>query len=103
MANVELIYDGDCPNVANARANLLRAFAEAKHPARWVEWKRSDPASPPHVRGYGSPTVLVDGRDVAGVEPSGDVTCCRLYTSVSSESSGAPPVEILTSAMRASW
>lgn len=75
---VELIYDRGCPNVAAARANLLKALAAAGGVPRWTEWDRADPESPPHVRHYGSPTILVDGKDVAG-EPAGDGPNCRLY------------------------
>ena len=35
---VEFIYDPDCPNVAETRAQLLRAFAETGITPRWVEW-----------------------------------------------------------------
>ena len=56
---VELVYDKDCPNVAEARHNLLRAFAEAGTPARWTEWDQSRPETPARLRGFGSPTVLV--------------------------------------------
>ena len=56
---VELVYDKDCPNVAEARHNLLRAFAEAGTPARWTEWDQSRPETPARPRGFGSPTVLV--------------------------------------------
>ncbi len=101
MATVELIYDRDCPNVSKTRANLLRAFTEAKQPARWVEWDQSDPESPPYVRGYGSPTVLVGGEDVAGAEPSDNVSCCRLYASQSGEMRGEPSVAAIVSAMQA--
>ncbi len=66
---VDLIYDADCPNVAAARSQLLAAFARAGRAARWSEWDRGRPDSPGYVRGYGSPTILVDGRDVAGAEP----------------------------------
>jgi mercuric ion transport protein len=57
--NVELIYDRDCPNVLDARANLVKALAASGREARWTEWDRSAPDSPSHVRGYGSPTILV--------------------------------------------
>ena len=33
---VEFIYDPDCPKVAEARARLLRAFAETGISSRWV-------------------------------------------------------------------
>ncbi|MDZ7736725.1 MAG: hypothetical protein U5P41_11975 [Gammaproteobacteria bacterium] len=78
MPKVELIYDRDCPNVGPARGQLLRAFAEAGGmPARWREWRRDDPDSPDYVRHYGSPTVLIDGRDIQPVEAGGDN--CRIY------------------------
>jgi hypothetical protein len=78
MPTVELIYNADCPHVGEARAQLLRAFAQAGVPPRWTEWRAGAPDSPPHVAGYGSPTILVDGVDVAGAAP-GDGASCRLY------------------------
>jgi hypothetical protein len=77
--NVELIYDKDCPNVSVARAQLQRAFSATRIPPHWREWDRSAPNTPHHVRRYGSPTILVDGRDVAGMEPCDDQDSCRVY------------------------
>ncbi|MCA8978977.1 MAG: hypothetical protein KDC14_03040, partial [Planctomycetes bacterium] len=71
MPTVELVYAGDCPNVADARAQLLSAFASAGISPRWQEWQSDGADSPEHARRYGSPTVLVDGQDVAGVESDG--------------------------------
>ncbi|MBW7997264.1 MAG: hypothetical protein FVQ81_11980 [Candidatus Glassbacteria bacterium] len=101
MASVELIYDNDCPNVTEARAQLLRAFTEVGMVPHWTEWERSDQASPDYVRSFGSPTILVDGKDIAGVEPSEDISCCRLYGDSSSGLQGVPPVRLITSALRA--
>lgn len=101
MAKVELIYDRDCPNVSNTRAQLLRAFAATDQPPCWVEWERSDPSSPRYARNYGSPTVLIGGEDVAGVEPSENVSCCRLYASPSGGMQGVPSVEAIVSTLRA--
>jgi mercuric ion transport protein len=100
VTRVELIYDGDCPNVPKARVRLLQAFAEAGIAPHWLEWERGDPASPDYVRGYGSPTILVDGRDVEGAGPSDDIHCCRLYSDSESGFQGAPPVRSITSALR---
>jgi hypothetical protein len=69
MPRVELIYDLNCPNVAQARRVLLKAFAAAGIRPQWIEWDRSSPSSPGYVRGFGSPAVLVDGRDAAGAKP----------------------------------
>jgi hypothetical protein len=80
MPRVELIYDADCPNVLDARRVLEEAFSLASLEPSWTEWERSSPGSPPHVRGYGSPTILVDGRDLAGAEPTADgCDACRVY------------------------
>ncbi|MEX0701786.1 MAG: MerC domain-containing protein [Planctomycetales bacterium] len=96
---VELIYDSDCPNVEEAKRQLRRALAEAGRPAEWTEWERSDPGSPPHVRGYGSPTILVDGGDVAGATPSNGAACCRLYSDGSGRLRGVPTVGSIASAL----
>jgi hypothetical protein len=98
MPTVELIYDSDCPNVERARANLLRAFAEVGLTPRWQEWDRSDPESPVPVRAYGSPTVLVDGKDVADAPPSG-ADCCRLYRDGKGRFQGAPSVGMIAAAL----
>jgi len=98
MLEVELVYDGDCPNVADARAQLLRAFAAAKVQPRWQEWRGDDPASPEHVRGYGSPTILIDGDDIARAE-EGVASCCRLYPQPDGTVRGVPSLEMITSAL----
>lgn len=78
MATVDFIYDSECPNVKETRANLMRAFARAQTPARWIEHQIGASGSPERVRGFGSPTVLVDGIDVGGLA-AGEERCCRLY------------------------
>lgn len=95
---IELIYDRDCPNVARARVNLLKAFSEAGVQPRWTEWDTSSREAPAHVSRYGSPTVLVNSIDVAG-HRSAMSDCCRLYE-VNGGYAGAPPVEIIVSALR---
>lgn len=93
--NVELIYDHDCPNIPHARANLVKALAASGREARWTEWDRSAVDSPSHVRGYGSPTILVDGEDVAGCPASDGSPSCRLYGNVKGGFEGAPSVEAI--------
>lgn len=66
---VELVYDSDCPNIGQTRAALLQAFAQAGISASWVEWDQKAPESPAYVREYGSPTILVNGKDVADLLP----------------------------------
>jgi hypothetical protein len=89
MTTVDLIYDADCPNVRAARDQLLRAFCAAGLVPRWREWDRGDAASPPEVRAYASPTILVDGADVAPTAPLDGTSACRLY--VDGEMDGRVP------------
>lgn len=98
MSDVVLLYDRDCPNVSAARENLLRAFDQAGAPARWVEVDRAGEDTPAAWRGFGSPTILVDGVDVGGGAPASGGPTCRLYPSASGFS-GAPPVEALVAAL----
>lgn len=100
MAHVELIYDPDCPNIARARMALLHAFARAGLTPAWTEWDRGGADSPAHVRGYGSPTILVNGRDVAGAAPGEGAPSCRLYAGEAGASAGAPAVAQIVDALR---
>jgi mercuric ion transport protein len=97
MTRVELIYSRDCPNVDETRARLRRAFATAGMTARWVEHVIGEPDVPEHARGYGSPTIFVDGRDVAGEMPHGE-QCCRIYAE-GTERRGTPPLGMITAAL----
>lgn len=96
---VEFIYDANCPNIDGARKQLMAAFAKAGITPEWVEWERNDPKSPGYVRQYGSPTILVDGKDVVGVAPTGDGNNCRIYKDEAGVVSGVPSIEVITSAL----
>ena len=99
MLKVELIYDKDCPNVQEAREQLLRAFHETGIPSKWQEWNRGAIETPTYVHSYGSPTILVNGQDVAGLLPSDEGNCCRLYTGKDGGLQGVPPVEVICTAL----
>lgn len=96
MRNVELVYDLDCPNIAAARRQLLRAFVQAGVAPRWLEHLQGD--APPYARGYGSPTILVDGRDVAD-ESQREHACCRVYASERGVLTGVPDVAAIVRAI----
>lgn len=100
MPKVELIYDDECPNVEAARQQLRRAFRDVGQPAEWQEWDRNDSSSPSRVRQFGSPTILVDGRDVVGALPCDGADCCRVYHSERSGLQGVPPLDVITTALR---
>jgi len=96
---VELIYDGDCPNVTAARSLMIKAFTQTGVSARWREWERGAPDSPDYAGQYGSPTILVDGKDVAGAAPVTGIGACRVYADGEGRLSRTPPLETLCAAL----
>lgn len=91
MKQIELIYFEGCPNAAVARDRVGQALAAAGLKAELQEWEQSDPAAPARVRGYASPTVLVDGLDVTGVGPGVVASACR--------TDGAPSADAIRRAL----
>jgi hypothetical protein len=88
---VELVYFEGCPHADEARRRLARAMTSAGLDARWDEWDTGLPSTLDRYRRFGSPTVLIDGTDVAGgVEGSG-MGCVV---------SGAPATEAILSALK---
>jgi hypothetical protein len=101
MADIDLIYDADCPNAGQARINLKQALEMAGWAARWREWIRTAPSTPQHLRRFGSPTILVDGTDVAGREGLDGSGACRIYPGEDLRRHGAPAVSTILTALRA--
>jgi mercuric ion transport protein len=99
---VEMVYDRDCPNVERARAAIRAALASMSAPLDWREWDRADPATPAPLRRLGSPSVLVDGRDVGGDGGSlaiADENSCRIYVDACGCTCGAPSTAVILAAM----
>jgi hypothetical protein len=96
--SVQLLSFDDCPNVVATRESLRAAMASAGIRATIEEIDLSSPKTSEQLRAWGSPTVLVNGRDVAGTEgPAG--TACRLYKDDSGRMVGYPPASLLRSAL----
>jgi hypothetical protein len=85
---------------------LTRALQEVGAPTVWTEWSSGDAACPEIHRGYGSPTVLVNGKDVApGPHPwarreEASGPRCRVYRD-GERVVGAPPLRHIISALLA--
>jgi mercuric ion transport protein len=94
MPRVDVIYFRDCPHVDAARANLARAFAMVGLPPSWDEHDLGSPGLPADLRHYGSPTILVDGRDVVQEEQADSISC-RVYSG-----DGVPSVACIARAIR---
>jgi hypothetical protein len=99
MTEIDLIHDVDCPNAGQARINLRRALETARLPARWRHWIRTAPTTPQNLRRFGSPTILVDGKDVAGVEPLDGADACRIYQDENLQRKGFPAVSTILAAL----
>ena len=97
--DVELIYDADCPNVAATRSLLIKAFTRTGVSARWREWERGQAQCPAYVQGFGSPTILVDGTDIAGVSPASGTRACRVYSGSNGHLQSLPPLELISAAL----
>jgi hypothetical protein len=78
---------------------LLSAFVQAGVAPRWSEYLAHDTTTPEHARGFASPTVLVDGRDIVDATAS-DHRACRTYADASGRTSGVPPIEAIVDALR---
>ncbi len=99
MTTVELLYFPNCPNIADAREQVRRALTTVGIAPVWDEFDMTADDAPAHARGYGSPTVLVDGRDVTGAAPGGGPSC-RIYTGT--EVRGVPPLDAIIAALQGS-
>ena len=97
--NVELIYVAGCPNVQAAREQLFTALTKLRLTPQWHEWDSAAPDAPRYIKQYGSPTVLVSGKDVLPLSPHSHGNSCRLYQ----DGGGflvAPPAEVIMGALR---
>lgn len=68
-----------------ARASLRAAFVRAGLPAMWQEWDQLSPDAPARVLGFGSPAILVNGRDVTGDDTRSPGLACRAGGAATSE------------------
>lgn len=69
---IELVYFEGCPNAEAARANLKTACLALGLKPKWAELDQNDGNAPDYAMRFGSPSILVEGKDVAG----GPGECC---------------------------
>lgn len=105
---IQLLSFPGCPNADVAREALRHALHQVGLPPQFDDVDVSAPDTPEPLKGWGSPTILVNGSDVAGetrsINPS-----CRLYEGTSTENRGIPPIDVIVGAItgvrrsRAHW
>jgi hypothetical protein len=95
---ITLVYDADCPNVRAARAALREALEHSSLEPEWIEYERTAPGIPERFLRFGSPTILVDGEDVADDPAVAAAASCRVYEAARGLR-GVPPVEAIVAAI----
>ena len=95
---ITLVFDADCPNVRAVRAALREAIEHAGLDPGWIEYDRAAPGVPERFLGFGSPTILVDGEDVADEPAVVAAASCRVYQAAGGLR-GVPPVEAIVAAI----
>jgi hypothetical protein len=93
---IALVYDADCPNVDLARAALNHALKRTGLEPDWIEHEHTS-GVPQRFSRFGSPTILVNSKDVAD-EPGAAAACCRIYQTPDGLR-GVPPVEAIVAAI----
>ena len=95
---VQLLTFAGCPNAEAARETLRSALAAPEIAAPVEEVDTNAPETPESLRRWGSPTILIDGADVEGLEtPTG--ASCRLYRDEAGRLRGTPSVDRLRLAL----
>jgi hypothetical protein len=87
---IDLVFFEGCPHAAAARERLREALTSLDSSVRWNEWDTGDAATPEHLRGFSSPTVLVNGIDVERKAPTNGAGCAV---------GGGPTLEALRDAL----
>lgn len=99
MVKIEFIYDKDCPNIQAARTSLIKALQKLDLPQKWTEWEGNDSKAPDHILGHGSPTILVNGKDINNYSPTSEFNSCRVYVDKNGKMQGVPSVESIVNAL----
>lgn len=95
VMKIEVLGFEGCPNTPQTKANVERAVASLGLAANVAYVDQVKLPESDRRRGWPSPTVLVDGRDLFGMaEPNGPAMGCRMYQG------GAPSEREIAAALR---
>ncbi len=104
MPKVEFFYWAECPSHERALAILRETMAEQniQAPVEVIEIKSEAEAE--HYQFYGSPTIRIDGADIAPfLEDTAQFSLtCRAYRRADGRISPLPPRELIVAAFQRS-
>ena len=95
---VQLLTFPGCPNAVEARERLRRVLGSVDVLVEIEEVNTAAPETPERLRGWGSPTILIDGMDIEGPETPATASC-RLYRDPAGRLSGVPAEATLQAAL----
>jgi hypothetical protein len=96
---IEVLYVLDCPHYPAAMAELKNVLAVERISAPISEVLVADPRMAEALQFRGSPTIRINGRDIAGEsELQHFALSCRLYPG--EKQPGVPPAETIHRAVR---
>ncbi len=97
---IEILYFEGCPNHEPAERAVREVLEELNVDAEITQVDVPDEATAARVRFPGSPTIRVDGKDVAPEETNGSYSLrCRVYQT-SSGMAGVPDKDAIRAAIR---
>ena len=94
--HIQFLAFPGCPNAGPARQVLGKALQSVGLPPQFEDINVHDPATPAELQNWASPTILVNGNDVAGGEAQ-QGTGCRIYAGTEN----APDLELIVTALHA--
>jgi hypothetical protein len=89
---IDFLYFDGCPHAAPARERLRDALSAMGAPVQWSEWDTGSASTPEPLRGYASPTILINGIDVERKAPTSGAGCAV---------GGGPSLDVLRAALAA--
>ncbi len=97
---IEVLYVPGCPHHPAAVRKLSEVLASEGVAAEIRELAVTDSTMAEELRFYGSPTIRINGRDIAGEcqKPLSFALACRLYPGA--REAGIPPADIIHRAVR---
>jgi hypothetical protein len=96
---IEVLYVLDCPHYPAAMAELKNVLAVERISAPISEVLVADPRTAEALQFRGSPTIRINGRDIAGGSGLQHfAVSCRLYPG--EKQRGVPPAEMIHRAVR---